>query len=128
MKQGVINVALEKAMQGETLSIWGDGNGRKDYIFVEDFAKILFLLLDKWDATMGQVINVASGQLLSVNNIVHEIKQIIPSFEWTYEDAQKFDVGRFSLDTSKLKFIIGEYPFVSLAEGLIKTQEWRNNG
>lgn len=123
MKQGVINVALDKALKGEKLEIWGNGNGRKDYIYVEDFTRILFLLLEQ--GVCNEVINVGSGQTYTVNEIVESIHALNPSFEWEYVDAQKFDVGEFSLNTEKLQSYIGAYPFQSLQEGLQKTQAWK---
>lgn len=36
-KQGVINIALERAMKNDSFSVWGNGEGTKDYIYIEDF-------------------------------------------------------------------------------------------
>ena len=47
MKQGVINIAMAKAIQKEVMEIWGDGNDKKDYIYVDDFIDILFRLIEK---------------------------------------------------------------------------------
>jgi len=122
MKQGVINVALAKALHGEVLDIWGDGNGKKDYIYVEDYVRILFALLEK--NVHNEVINVASGQLLSVNDISSFIQQIIPSFEVHHTEAQKFDASRFELDTTKLMQLMPDFQFTSFNQGLHDTHKW----
>lgn len=122
MKQGVINIAMTKALRNETLQIWGDGNDKKDYIYVEDFVDILFKLLDK--GVSNQVINIGSGTLLSVNEIADAVRKLVPSFKATHEAAQQFDASHFELNTDKLRSIIGDYPFTSLQEGLAKTHEW----
>ena len=125
MKQGVINIALEKALRNEPLQIWGDGNGRKDYIYVEDFVDILFRLIGQ--GVSSQVINIGSGSLLSVNDIANAVRELVPSFETIYADAQKFDASHFELNIDKLKSFIGEYEFTPFNEGLQKSFEWTSN-
>ncbi len=122
MKQGVINIAMTKALRGETLQIWGDGNDKKDYIYVEDFVDILFKLLDK--GISNQVINIGSGTLLSVNEIAEAVRTLVPTFMAEHADAKQFDASHFELNTDKLKSIIGEYAFTSFSDGLQKTYYW----
>lgn len=122
MKQGVVNVAIHKAIHGEKLNVWGDGCGKKDYIYVEDFCEILFLLLQKYQ--FKGVLNIGSGHCLSVNEIIDEIKLILPSLYVEYTTAQKFDVSNFKLDMSKFKETIGDYVFTTLKDGLRRTIEW----
>lgn len=126
-KQGVVNIALEKAMRGEKLEIWGDGNGKKDYIFITDFCKILYALIDS--ATYQyEVLNIGSGNLLSVNNIADTIKnKLVSTFEWDYRQVNNLDVSSFKLDLSKLHKILGDFTFTSFDEGLNLTYEWYRN-
>lgn len=55
--------------------VYGDGTATKDYVFVEDFCKGLFELIEK--EVWSQVINFGSGYLYSVNEILAEIKKYI---------------------------------------------------
>lgn len=118
LKQGLCNVALRAAMQNEIFQVWGDGSARKDYIFVEDFCEILFILKKKDIHT--RVLNVASGEILSINQILSDIKHLFPSFTWEYKDASKFDVLHFELDTSELISSIGVFQFSSLKDVIKK--------
>lgn len=122
MKQGVINIAIEKALHNEPLHIWGDGEGKKDYIYVEDFVDILFRLV-KQNIT-NQVINIGSGTLLSVNDIAKSVRELIQTFDDIHADAQKFDASHFELNLDKLKEIIGDYKYTPFVEGILKTFEW----
>ena len=122
MKQGVINIAMTKALRNETLQIWGDGNDKKDYIYVEDFVDILFKLLDK--GVSNQVINIGSGTLLSVNEIANAVRALVPTFRAEHEANQQFDASHFELNTDKLRGLIGDYKFTSFKEGLNKTYLW----
>ncbi len=125
MKQGVINVALAKALKGESMEIWGNGDGLKDYVFVEDFVNILFSLIQR--NVYNEVINIASGQLLSVNDIVTAVRLHVPSFTTHHIEADKLDASHFSLDTTKLHHLIGHYEFCSIQEGIRRTYRWTKN-
>ena len=122
MKQGIVNVDLATALGNEQFVVWGDGTAVKDYIYVRDFVSVMFQLVDR--GVHSKVINVASGQVASVNQILGEIKQMIPSFSWEYKEASKLDVSRFELDTTLLRSYIGTYAFVKLDEGIRRTYEW----
>lgn len=125
MKQGVCNVALASAQKGLPFSVWGDGESMKDYIFVEDFVRILFRLLEM--SVCNEVINVGSGETLSVNTILSLVQKNVPTFEWTNAEASRYDVSHFALDTSKLLSLIGDYDFVPMGDGMRKTLEWAKN-
>lgn len=125
-KQGVINIALEKAIEGKTLEIWGDGNGCKDYIYINDFCRILFILINQGFAPY-KVLNIGSGQLLSVNEIVSTIKQYYyPNFVWEHINTNSLDVNSFKLDLGNLNEALGGFEFTSFEKGLFLTNEWYN--
>lgn len=109
-RQGICNIALRRALHNEPFTVWGDGSAIKDYIYVEDVCVIIFLLLQNHVSKC--ILNVGSGQLLSVNDILRQVKLLVPSFSWNYKDPVKFDVPRVELNTDKLKEKLGiNYPF-----------------
>ena len=123
-KQGIINIALERALNKKQFEVWGDGNGRKDYIYIEDFCAILMILIEKWSKNYAGI-NVGSGQLLSVNDIVKEIKnEVNNSFVWTYKNANALDVQDFKLNLMSMNSILESFAFTSFKEGINKTQQW----
>lgn len=123
-KQGIINIALERAIDGKPFDIWGDGNGRKDYIYIEDFCAVLMKLIETW-REQYTVVNVGSGVLLSVNEIVGVIKEKVNNdFTWTYKNANILDVQDFRLSLSKLSEFIGNFQYTGIEDGIIKTQKW----
>lgn len=123
-RQGIINIAMERAIEGRPFEIWGEGNGKKDYIYIEDFCAILMLLIEKWNKTY-LVVNVGSGQLLSVNEIVETMKQEInPHFSWTHQSINLLDVENFKLSLSLLQSLIGSFKYTSFLEGVRRTYKW----
>lgn len=125
-RQGIINIAIRKALKGEKLQIWGSGNGKKDYIFIDDVCKILFCLIEK--KLKAHVINVASGNTYSVNEIAECVKRHIPDFAYEYVKESILDVQSFELDVTRLKIELGDsYCFTSFTEGIQQTIEWQKN-
>lgn len=63
---------------------------------MDDFIEILFKLISIKVHT--QVINIASNNLLSVDEIVQAINIMEPNFKVGHIDADKYDADRFALD------------------------------
>lgn len=124
-KQGIINIAVRKALNNEVLDIWGDGNGLKDYIFVDDLCEIIMRLIEHGVTT--NVYNVASGKILSINEIVKAISSSIPTFQYRYIRNNIVDVQNFELDITKLRTALGVYTFTSFEKGLAKVIEWQKS-
>lgn len=127
IKQGIINVAVRKALKGEKLQIWGAGDGIKDYIYIEDACNIIMKLIES--GIHSDVYNVGSGLPLSVNEIAERIQKEIPSFVYEHVSASMVDVQSFELDTTKLRRRLGVIKMNSFDIALKKTIEWqRFNG
>jgi len=122
-KQGIVNIAVRNAVAHENFFVWGDGNGKKDYLDVEDFCNILFNLVEK--NVYDSVINIASGNLISINEIMSAVKELDPSFKWQNVEKSSLDVPCVSLDTTKLISYIGEYKFKKLDESLKEIYDWQ---
>lgn len=122
-KQGVINIAIRKALSHEPLQIWGNGEGIKDYIYIEDVCDIILKLIS--EGVESNVYNLAASEVLSVNEIVEAIKQKIPSFSTEYITASNIDVQSFELDTTKLRKRLGGYKMTSFNEAIRKTIDWQ---
>jgi UDP-glucose 4-epimerase len=120
-KQGLINIALRKAVNKKEFDVWGDGSNLKDYIYVEDVARIIFTLLKR--GVMNQALNIGSNKGHSINEILGSIKNIIPSFKINYSEAKSFDVSRVILNTEAVSEYI-DFELTSLDCGINKTYQW----
>lgn len=121
-RQGVCNIALRAALCSSPFEVWGTGESRKDYIFVDDAVSILFRLYEQ--SVHSRVINVGSGTIMSVREILSEIRDLIPDFKWSTADASAYDVQHFELDTALLGSLIGEYKFTPFKKGLRDVLNW----
>lgn len=120
-KQGLINVTLKKILKKEKITIWGDGEVIRDYIYIKDGVRIIRELIEK--NISNQIINVGSGQGHSTNEILSIIRNLFGDFEIVNKEARNFDVPKIVLDTSKLKSLI-KYKLTPIEEGINKTYKW----
>lgn len=117
-EQGVINIAVRRAVNGKSLEVWGDGSQSKDYIFIDDLVKIVFQLIQS--KIVNKVVNVGSGESHQLNNILDTIKSHLPNFDIKYVESKSTDVKDFCLDISLLKSLI-DFKFTKFEEAIKKT-------
>jgi UDP-glucose 4-epimerase len=121
--QGVISTFLKKAFFNEPLSIFGDGNSKKDYIYIDDFINLFYDLIQH---NASGVFNIGSGYGTSLNQIVDLIETITKQKQRiNYFDAKTYDVNNFVLDNTKLKEFLKIGSFnLSLKHGIESTWNW----
>ncbi|MEJ5259470.1 MAG: SDR family oxidoreductase [Anaerohalosphaeraceae bacterium] len=105
-------------------TIYGDGEQSRDFTYVENVVQAN-LLAAKAPKTAGEVINIACGQRITLNEVVrlinrHTGKNIHP----TYAPPRPGDVRHSLADIRKAQELLGYEPIVSFEEGLRRTIEW----
>jgi UDP-glucose 4-epimerase len=120
-KQGIVNIAVRRALREEAIEVWGDGSQSKDYIFVNDLVKIIFLLLK--EEIVNRTINVGTGKTYQLNRILNTIKIYLPSLEVNYVASKVTDVKDFCLDISLMQSLIN-FEFTEFEEAIRKTISW----
>ena len=117
-KQGLIAVSLGKIFAGEPITVWGDGCSVRDYIYIDDLARIMQQLIEKDVSNI--TLNVGSGVGTSVNDIMVELKNITEEyFDVNYVSSRKVDVANMILDTTELHQYF-DLNFTSLHDGITK--------
>ena len=121
---GVISVFATALLDNRSPTIYGDGEQTRDFTYV---ANVVDGVLRACEATgaSGQVINVATGGRISLNELFKQMKKIVgATVEPEYVDARQGDVRDSQADIRKAKDILGYKPTVSFEEGLQRTIEW----
>jgi len=124
--QGVIAAFLHKALLGEELEIWGDGSLIRDFIYVEDLAR-LCVVAGESDKT--GVYNAGSGTGHSINEIVSFVEQAVRrELPVNRRESRNFDVPKVVLDINRASRKFGWRPEVDLACGIKRTWEMLAGG
>lgn len=119
--QGLINVALRNAHEGQPITVWGDGKVVRDYIYIADCVKAVKKLIDI--GASGEIINVGSGKGYSVNEVLRLVRDLAGDLKVERKPGRKFDVPRVVLDIRRLKSLTGFRP-TDIKTGMKSTYEW----
>ena len=118
---GVVAIFASQMLTGERTTINGTGEQQRDFIYVEDVARVNYRCLEKSD---GEAYNVGSGVGISVNQIFHHVKRLTGYQQEPFFGPPKGgEVFKVYLDITKARKELGWKPKVSLEEGLALTVE-----
>lgn len=104
-----------------SVDVYGDGSARREFLHVDDLADACVFLIDN---QKEDVLNVGSGEDVSIKELVHILSEIVD-----YDQAINWDttkpVGmlRKCLDVTKINSM-GWSPKISLRDGLAATIDW----
>ena len=124
--QGAIPIFLGKILKNEPITIWGDGEVIRDYLYVEDLVDAIYRsVINK---TNSKIFNIGSGQGHSLNDLLTIIKNITDrDFLITYADSRPYDVPEIYLDITRAKRELYWKPTYTLEHGINKTWEFVKN-
>ncbi len=118
--QGLIANLLYKIKNKQTIEIWGDGKIIRDYFYIKDGAKAIYLAIN--NKSTVSTFNIGAGKGYSINQILDKFREVLKlDFEVKYTDARKFDVFKNVLDTSRAKKILKWKPETKFDEAVKKT-------
>jgi len=111
-------------LQNEPPTIYGDGEQSRDFTYVDNVVEAN-LLAARAKKTAGEVINIACGKAITVNEIIDMINQILgKNVKPIYTAPRPGDVKHSLADISLAKKLIGFTPKVSFRQGLEKAIDW----
>ncbi len=121
---GLINIAIRKSLSNKPIQIWGDGTSTKDYIFASDLARVFWQLKEL--NCYNDVINIGSGQMYSINDILGYIKMVLPQTKWVYKDEKIFDTRHAEFNVDKLKSKTN-FTNTQIVQAIESTYYWEKN-
>lgn len=117
-KQGAIPIFINKLMNNEPITIWGDGTNIRDYIYIDDVIDgILSILSYRGEE---KKFNLGYGKGYSLNYIIELITRElqINNPKINYISKRLCDVKENILDVSLIKKCTGWYPKINIKEGI----------
>jgi nucleoside-diphosphate-sugar epimerase len=121
---GVISKFVTALLSGEAPVIYGDGEQSRDFTYIDNVVDANLRAAEAREAS-GEVINVATGERITLNQLLAELQKIIgANLRPRYAERRAGDVRHSLADISRARQLLGYEPTVSLAEGLRRTVEW----
>jgi dTDP-glucose 4,6-dehydratase len=120
----LIPTIIRKAINDQKIPIYGSGLNVRDWLFVNDHVQALISIL--LNAEPGQILNISGDNEMSNLAVVNQILEIIgkPASLIEYVEDRKGHDMRYSLDSSKLKNLLGWKPQIEFIHGLTQTIDW----
>ena len=115
---------IHEAKKGDRpeVVIWGSGESRREFLYVDDLADAILWLMENYDEK--QFLNVGTGEDISIKELAYKIKEAVG-----YEGKLVFDITKPDgmpkklLDVSKME-ALGWQHKISFDDGLKKTYEF----
>ena len=121
---GVISVFATALIENRPPTIYGDGEQTRDFTYVANVVDGVLRACEAKGAS-GEVINVATGGRISLNQLFSTMRDLIGSrVTPNYVDGRAGDVRDSQADIGKAKRILGYEPHVTFEEGLERTVAW----
>ncbi len=120
---GVIAIFADRLLRGADVTINGDGEQTRDYVFIDDVVRANMAVCD--DLSLAGPFNVGTGVESSVNDVYHYLAAAVGVARKPHHGPAKAGEQRRSvLDGSKLREVARLPEPVQLAGGLRQTVEW----
>ena len=128
----LIPVVILNALAGQPLPIYGDGSNVRDWLYVEDHAEALLLVLAK--GVSGRSYNIGGenerSNLELVRTLCAILDRLAPKEGGTYAEQITFVTdrpghdARYAIDPTRIRDELGWRPSVTVEEGLERTVRW----
>lgn len=122
---GVVSRFIELLIRGDRPVIYGDGEQTRDFTYISNTIEANMLAAET-DRGIGEVINIANGARVTINELFQLVREIMErdSIEPEYAPARTGDVLHSLADISRAREVLGYTATVGLREGLKATVEW----
>ncbi len=127
---GVVSIFVSRVLAGQPITIFGDGEQTRDYVFVRDVARASVLASSLASVSRGAQLdvpafNIATGTETSVNALAaHVMTALGREVPIEYAEARPGELSRSCLQVEKAAEQMGWRPEVAFDEGLSALSAW----
>lgn len=120
----VIPIFVSLMVKGERPTVYGDGKQSRDFVYIDNVVQCNLAAADASEA-VGRSINVATGQQLSLLQLIVAINEVLDtSIEPIFAEARAGDVRESLADISLARSVLDYEPQVDFDEGLRRSIEY----
>lgn len=116
-------IFLENAIQGNNVTIYGDGKDRLDFTYIQDLIQGVVLSIENPNA-LNQTFNITYGQGRTISEMAELVKKNFPSININYSPKDALTPDRGTLCVEKAKKLLGYAPAYPLERGYQEYINW----
>lgn len=122
---GIIPAAFERALDGEEITIWGDGSAVRDYVHIDDLARLCGAAVAVKQTAGIHVYNASSGVGITLSSLLDAIDAVTGRpLQRVHAVGRPSDVQHIVPSNSAARATFGWQPRVTLHDGLRQTWHW----
>lgn len=115
-------IFVDKALRGEPITIAGEGNQYRKFVYVEDLAKGCVLALK--EVARNKIYNLEGEEKISIKQIAETVDEILSGVKIVYIEGRKDDFSGKDISNQRAKDELGWSPTTSFKEGMKRYIEW----
>ena len=123
----VIPMLMRKIHESITMVVWGNGEARREFLYIDDLAECAVMLMEQYDYEdlYDGVINVGNGDDVKIKDVAEMLGWYIRSghFHLLYDSEAPQGITTKLMDSSRIRDL-GWYPSIEFEEGIKKTYQW----
>ncbi|MBV9174411.1 MAG: NAD-dependent epimerase/dehydratase family protein [Chloroflexi bacterium] len=123
-RQTALGWLIRQALDGEEITIFGDGSQLRDFTYVDDVVEG-FLQAGASDVANGQVFNIGAIEPVSLREVTELLIELAGTGSYSLvpfpPDRKAIDVGSIYVDDRKIRRVLRWKPVIDLREGLSRT-------
>ncbi len=121
----VIPAFIEAALKSSPISIEGDGQQTRDFLYVKDAVNAYWAVISNMAKAKGEIFNIGTGKETTIIDLAKKILEVTKSKStMQFVSARKGDLPALCASIDKIKQKLGWSPKTSLEEGLSRTAKW----
>jgi GDP-L-fucose synthase len=111
-----------KVAHASSVTIWGSGTPRREFLHVDDLAEALVFLMERYESP--EIINVGCGEDVTIADLASLVRDIVGfDGELAFDRSKPDGTPRKLLDVSRMT-ALGWRPRIALADGIRSTYRW----
>jgi UDP-glucose 4-epimerase len=118
----VIPIFVNKALNGEPLTLAGDGSQFRQFVYVEDLAEGNVLALK--EVAKNQIYNLDGDRKVTIKEIAETVRKILGDVKIEYVEQRQGDFSGKVVSSEKAKQELGWEPTTSFEDGVRKYIDW----
>lgn len=122
IKQGIIDIAINCAVNNKIFSVYGDLNNVRDFIYIDDLCSAFVKTISLPASAVYEVFNIGSGVGLSLLQILEYVKKYFPGFQYRVDSKTSGDISCNVLNVSKAAEVLGWHPSLTV-EAYLKSRK-----
>jgi nucleoside-diphosphate-sugar epimerase len=131
--RGILNLMVRRALDGQPLTVYGDGAPIRDYIFIDDVVSALLHAASQPENCSGKHFFIGSGEGRSISDAVRTVARIVSNKTKSAVAVENvkippnqspIEARNFVADTTGFRQASNWRPLVSFEDGVLRTVEY----